>query len=504
MARFRSILPTVGIAACLALTACSGGSDGGGNDGGDGDKPITIALATEPNTLDGQRSSDGNARVVIQNIAEELVQRDVAGELIPGLAKVLPETIDDTTWKVVVREGVTFHNGEELTADLVVANLERAIDPDAASENMDIVGTIESATAADEMTVEITTNVPDPLLPRRLAALPIMADESLAGDAANDKLIGTGPYELAEWKRGQSIQVKAYDDYWGEKPSIPEATFRFIPDPGSQEAGLRAGEIDLVTNLSPDSVDGVPQVFSGKSGESPSMIINTDSGAASDVRVRKAMNMAVDQEAIAKQLFGGLAEPQKCQMSNPQLDYHNEDLESYPYDIDAARKLIKEAGAEGAAVNVVGTSGRWLRDRETTEAVGAAWKEIGLDPKVQILEFNNYLDVLFDRSKRPDSIYISAGNPMLSVQSTLDSLYSANGGQGSNSDAEMARMISEVAETIDPDKRATMLDEILKKGCDEAYFVFLPAPENLYGGSKELEWQPESDAAVRISRMTWK
>lgn len=499
MSRIRLLLPISGMLAAMTLVAC-GGSEASGDAEGD----ITIALATEPATLDGQRSSDGNARIVIQNIAEELVQRDVDGELIAGLAAELPEVVSDKVWKVDLREGVTFHNGEELTAELVVKNLKRAMDPDAGSENMDIIGTFAEVKATGDLSIEISTNVPDPLLPSRLAAMPIVADEVLAGDAVKSNLIGTGPYQLVKWDRGQAIEVKAYDDYWGDAPEIKEATFRFIPDPGSQEAGLRSGEIDLITNLSPDSIDGVPQVFSGQSGESPAMILNVDGGVTADVRVRKAMNMAIDQEGIAEGLFGGHATPQNCQMSNEQLDHHNDSLESYEYNLEEAKRLIKEAGAEGKQVNVVGTSGRWLRDRETTEVVGAAWKEIGLDPKVQILEFNNYLDVLFDRSERPDSLYISAGNPMLSLQSTLDSLYSAEGGQGSNQDPEMVKLVADAGQTIDDAERAEKLDAILKKGCDEAIMAFLPAPENLYGGSKQLQWQPEPDAAVRISRMSWK
>lgn len=498
MSRNRLLLPITGIFAAMVLAACGGGTEAGENDQG-----ITIALATEPATLDGQRSSDGNARIVIQNIAEELVQRNPQGELIPGLASSLPEVVSDKVWKIELREGVTFHNGEKLTAELVVKNLERAMDPNAGSENMDIIGTFDKIEATGDMSLEIHTNVPDPLLPSRLAAMPIVADEVLAGDAVKTNLIGTGPYELVNWDRGQAIEVEAYDDYWGDQPEIKEATFRFIPDAGSQEAGLRSGEIDLITNLSPDSIDGVPQVFNGESGESPAMILNVDGGVTSDARVRKAMNMAIDQQAIADGLFGGHATPQDCQMSNDQLD-HSADLEPYDYDVEEAKRLIKEAGAEGKTVEVVGTSGRWLRDRETTEAVGAAWREIGLEPKVQILEFNNYLDVLFDRSERPDSIYISAGNPMLSLQSTLDSLYSAKGGQGSNSDPEMVKMVAEAGRTIDDAERAEKLDAILKKGCDEAIMAFLPAPENLYGGSENLEWDPEPDAAVRIARMSWK
>src|SRR5699024_8217596 len=140
-----------------------------------------------------------------------------------------------------------------------------------------------------------------------------------------------------------------------------------------------------------------------------------------------------------------------------------------------ARDLIKKAGAEGKEIEVIGTSGRWLRDRETAEAVGDAWKEIGLKPNIQILEFNNYLDVLFDRSERPESIYDSAGDPMLSVQPALDAIYSSEGDQGANSDTELAGNIERAGQTVDESKRAQLLDSILKRGCDQALMAFLPS-----------------------------
>lgn len=501
MSRTARTVTTWTVATTILLSGC--GAAGSENDSGQADS-IVIALGTEPATLDGQRSSDGNARLVVQNIADSLIQRDPSGELIPGLAAAMPENTGARTWLVELRDDVTFHNGETLDAELVVANLERTIDPEAANENTDIVGTIEAAAVAEGGAVEITTTVPDPLLPSRLATIPIFAKESLAGDAAKSAIIGSGPYELVEWKRGSAIQLESFPEYWGEEPSIQEVEFRFIPDQGSQEAGLRAGELDLITNLSPDSVDSVPQVFSGKSGESPAMILDTTDGVTADVRVRRAMNMAIDQEAIAEGLFGGRAQPQACQMSNEQLDHFNPDLTSYEYDVEEARRLIAEAGAEGANVEVVGESGRWLRDRETTEAVAEAWREIGLKPNLQILEFNNYLDVLFDRSERPDSIFISYGDPMLTVLSTLDSVYSAEGAMGSNDDKELAAIIDEAGRTIEESKRTALIDEALKRGCDEAMMVFLPAPENLYGGAADLQWSPEPDASVRVERMSWK
>lgn len=490
----------VTVAMAMTLAGCGSGGSGDNTAREDG---VVIALGTEPATLDGQRSSDGNARLVVQNIADGLVQRDPEGNLIPGLAAAMPENVGETSWRVELRDDVTFHNGESLDAELVVANLERVVDPDVANENVDIVGTIASASVVEDGAVEITTTVPDPLLPSRLATIPIFAGESLEGDAAASTVIGSGPYELVEWNRGSAIHLELFADYWGSEPPIKDVEFRFIPDPGSQEAGLRAGELDLITNLSPDSVDSVPQVFSGKSGESPAMILNTQGGVTKDVRVRRAMNMAVDQEEIAAGLFGGRAQPQMCQMSNEQLDHFNASLSNYEYDPAEAKKLIAEAGAEGATVSVVGESGRWLRDRETTEAVAAAWSEIGLEPQLQILEFNNYLDVLFDRSERPDAIFISYGDPMLTVQSTLDSVYSADGAMGSNGDTALTQLIDDASRTIDETERHALLDAALERGCDEAMMAFLPAPENLYGGAKELTWSPEPDASVRVERMSW-
>src|SRR5699024_835695 len=112
--------------------------------------------------------------------------------------------------------------------------------------------------------------------------------------------------------------------------------------------------------------------------------------------------------------------------------------------------------------------------------------------------------VLFDRSERPESIYDSAGDPMLSVQPALDAIYSSEGDQGANSDTELAGNIERAGQTVDESKRAQLLDSILKRGCDQALMAFLPSPENLYGGSKDLVWQPVPDAAVRIASMSWK
>lgn len=488
--------------ALLGLTACSGVT-GGEDASGGGSDTVTIALGTEPASLDTQFSSDGNARIVTQNIADELVQRDQKGELIPGLAAELPTQKNDTTWVVKLRPRISFSNGEPMTAEVVVENLDRAADPAAENENVDTVESYKSARAVDQTTVEITTKAPDPLMPQRLTAVPIFASESLQGDAAKSQPIGTGPYKLDTWQRGQSIELAVNNKYWGDAPSISSATFRFIPDPGAQEAALRAGEVDLITNLSPDSAESVPQLLTSKSSESPSMILNIEGGITKDVRVRRALNMAIDQKELADGLFGGRAQPQQCQMANPQLDYHNPDLRDYEYNLAKARQLIEQAGVQGESIQVLGTSGRWLRDRETTEALGAAWKKIGLEPDVQILEFNTaYLDALFDRSKRPDAIYISAGNPMMSIQSSLDAIYSMEGTQSSNKDAAVEKMVKATRTETDRQAREQLIDKITQIGCEQAWFVFLPTPDFLYGASERLQWTPTTDAAVRVADMS--
>ncbi len=499
--------------AALALLASACASDGASTDSADNvaatstasdgvaADAITIALGSEPTTLDPQLTDDGGERAINDNIYETLVARTGDGELVPGLATELPTQVDDTTWEVSLPEGVTFHNGEPFDADSVVASITRIIDPEFNSEQLSFFSTITGAEAVDATTVHVFTDGADPVLPARLYWMKMVPTEASAEEGFASAPVGTGPYRMVEWVQGEKITLEANPDYWGDAPEIDQVTYRFMPESATRLAALSAGEVDLITNLLPENIDQAPRSASISGLEHPMMILHTNDGPTSDVRVRRAINLAIDKEGIVEELFQGHGVVDDCQLLSPSWTGYNPDLEPYPYDPDQARELIVEAGAEGATIQLVGTSGRWLKDRETVEIIGAQLSEVGLVPDIQIYEFNEYLNRLFDRETRPDAIYVGSSNELLDADRTLSGEYHQDGIEASNTDAQLADLIDAARTEPDVDARQELYEEATQLACDEAYFLFLFNTEDIYGMSDRLVWEPRVDAKLLVQDM---
>ncbi len=502
-------MSAVVVALVMVAAACGddgggGGSDagaGGGGGGGDSSS-ITIALGSEPTTLDPQIREDGGERAVNDNVYETLLARDADGALKPLLAADMPEQIDDTTWEVTIREGIEFHNGEPLDAEAVAASFNRIIDPELASEQASFFDGITSIEAVDDVTVRFTTEGPDPVFASRLYWIKIVAPEHSQADDFAENPIGTGPYRFVEWNRGNNIVIERNADYWGDAPSIEQVTYKFVSEPGTRLSGLLSGEFDLITNLLPEDVERAPKHASVLGLEHPVMILNAMDGPTADLEVRQAMNYAIDKEALAENLYGGFAEVDQCQILSPSYAGFNEDLEAYPYDPEKAQQLIADAGAEGASIQVVSTSGRWLKDREITEAVAGYWTEAGLNVEVQIFEFDEYLDRLFDRETRAPAIFVTSSNELLDASRVAASYYRMDGVGASNEDAELADLLDQAAVETDVDAREELYAQATQLACDQAYFAFLLNIEDVYGMSERLQWEPRVDAKLIVSEMS--
>ncbi len=239
---------------------------------------VTIALGSEPTTLDPQLREDGGERAVNDNIYETLMVRTPDGKLMPGLAAETPTLVDPQTWQVKLRPGIVFHNGEPFNADAVVFSIKRLIDPKFNSEQISFFNTIKDAAKIDDLTVTIQTDGPDPILLSRLYWLK-MVPPIHAGDANfAEAPVGTGPYKFSSWKRGQNIVLERNEAYWGETPSIEKVTYRFVEEPGTRLAGLMAGEFDLITNLLPEFTQQVPQAVNILGLEHPIIILTLTAG----------------------------------------------------------------------------------------------------------------------------------------------------------------------------------------------------------------------------------
>lgn len=510
--RIVSLLMLVLVLAMVATACSSDNSDDGGdattttagNGGEDGgsDAAIVIAIGSEPSSLDPQIRDDGGERAINDNIYETLLSRTPDGELVPGLASGMPIAVDDTTWDVPIRSGVTFQNGNPMTTEAVAASFDRIVALGEESEVYGFFVSIADVEAVDDTTIRITTNGPDPVLPSRLYWIKVI-DASLADnpDFAENP-VGTGPYKFTSWDRGTGIVLERNDDYWGDAPPVQKVTFRFIEEAGTRLSGVLAGEIDLMTNLSPDDIDVPPQSMSVVGGEQPTMILSTIDGPTADVRVRQAMNYAIDKEAIAQSLYAGQAVVTQCQMLRPSYTGYNDGLAAYPYDVEMAKTLLAEAGAEGATIDIVGESGRWLKDRELIETVANYWSEAGLTPNVQIFEFGEYLNRLFDKEYRAPAIFVSMSNELLDASRTYDAYYAPSGSGASNNDEELGQWIADAAVETDVGARNDLYYESGTRACDDAYFAFLVDIEDTYGATERLVWQPRVDAKLLVKEMS--
>ena len=462
---------------------------------------IVIALGSEPTTLDPQVREDGGERAVNDNVYETLMARSPDGRLTAGLAASEPRLVEANTWEVKLRPGIRFHNGETFNADAVVHSVKRLIDPAFKSEQISFFSTIKDARKVDDLTVQIITDGPDPILPGRLYWMKMVPPGHSKDPRFAETPVGTGPYRFVKWNRGQNVILEANSAYWGAKPAIQKVTYRFVSDSGTRLAGLMSGEFNLITNLLPEFTKQVPQAIHMLGLEHPIVILNADGGPTKDVRVRQALNYAVDKKALAEGLFEGYAQIAQGQLLSPSFFGFSKAVGPYPYDPEKAKALLKEAGAAGASVEIIGTAGRWLKDREMVEAVAGYWEAVGLKPKVRIFEFNEYLNRLFDRKTRGDAIFVVSSNELMDADKSFSAYYKAGGTGSSNSDKELAGTIDAARSETDVAKRAALYEQAVKRAHDQAYFVWLLNIEDIYGVSKRLAWPGRVDAKMLVSEM---
>ena len=491
------------LTALLLVTAAisTGCAPDRGSTGIDPAETLTIALGSEPTTLDPQVRDDGGERAVNDNIYETLMVRTQDGSLVPGLAAERPTQVESATWEFRLRPGVQFHNGEPFNAASVVASIKRIVNPRFNSEQVSYFSTIEDAKELGELTLQITTKGPDPILPSRMYWMKMVPPKYSETEGFAENPVGTGPYRFVSWDRGSQILLEANPNYWDGEPAIKRVTYRFVEELGTKLSGLFAGEFDLVRNLLPEFLDQVPKGAHIQGPEIPVVILSAVSGPTKDLRVRKALNYAVDKQALAGDLFGGYAQVANGQLLAPTFLGYTDTVAPYSYDPEKAKRLLAEAGASGATIELIGTSGRWLKDRELIEAIAGYWQAAGLEVNVRMFEFDEYLNRLFDRQTRADALFFTSSNELFDADRPFTAYLHAQGIGSSNDDQELATLIDRARTETDPPQRKELYAQAVRRTHDQAYLLWLLYIEDIYGMSERLDWQPRVDAKMLVKEM---
>ena len=466
---------------------------------------ITIAVTTEPSTLDPQAVNDRSSRVVTSNLFESLLGRDAATELVPVLATGFPEAVDDDTWRFSVREGVTFHDGQALNAQAVADSLNRMLDPDYSTQRDSYIRNIASAEVVDEYTVDIHTDGINAVLPLQIAQLPVIAPGT--GETVGENPVGTGPYMFESWDRGQQITAVRNADYWGEAPSIDAFTVRVIPDKQTSLAALQAGEVDLVLDILPEQVGLVPQPLSVPATEYSYMTINAHRPELSPPAVRIAMNLAVDKDLIAETLYEGFARPNNAQHLSPGMLGFNPDIGPFPYDPDGARELMAEAGYSEdnrLRVDIYAPIGRYLRGVETAAEVAEKLNAVYFEARIQLAEWTTFRAGSRIKGDQPGAYDLRYGwnsNEWFDGARIIGHV-TCGGSSSKLCDEEVTALFEQGGSTNDQALRNILYQRAWARLHENPHAIYLLQQDLIYGASERLDWQPRLDDEYYVAEMS--
>ena len=472
----RALLLLTVIALLLAsLCGCTGGTEPGGSDPvttQSGELPssenpagnsVTVGIATDVASLDPHYATTGDTRAVMFNMFEGLVKASPGGGVTCAVASGYTVSDDGLTYTFTLREGVTFHNGEPVTAEDAVYSLKRA----AGSENegtplISAFSNVKTVEAGEDGHVVLTLNTAGLEFINSVASASIIPAGS--GETIAENPIGTGPFKFVSYAPADNLVMERYDGYWGEKAHLDQVTFRFIGEINTMVMGLQSGALDLVTKLPASYLSAVEDSFTVLSDTMKLVVAlylnnapKKDDGSdnpLSDPRVRQAMYYAIDVDELNTFMCDGRGVPTGTSMYPAQQQYFIPGLtETYPHDVEKARELLAQAGYPGGFDLTVIAPSDYDQYVQGAEVLAEQLKQIGVNVKVELTPFDNWTADVYRGRNFEATICAIASNDM-SAREMLERYTSGASKNFINfSDEEYDQVVAEAKAALNPEKQ---------------------------------------------------
>jgi peptide/nickel transport system substrate-binding protein len=376
----------------------------GGNEQTASAKILRVGVVALPPSLGNPFAVTGVPGVyTITPMFDTLAVVDAEGVLQPSLA-LSWERIDPLTWRFRLRDGVTFHNGVAFTADAVAFTVAHLVSPEARIEPIARdVAQVESALVVDPLTVDIRTRTPDALLPNYIAVMPIVEPgqwQRLGREGFAREPVGTGPFRLERWEAAKAV-FSAQKNHW-RAPKVDAMEMIAIPDASSRVQAIQSGQLDIAVALGPDDVAAIKQFGGGytiarTSGTLTMTLISTKEGTPlKDVRVRRALNYAVDKQAIIDSLLSGETVVASQPASRIAFGY-NPALAPYPYDPDKAKALLAQAGFgpdNPLPILMEVVVGGAANDAAMYQQIAQYWNDVGVAARIQSIPVQQLVKIV--------------------------------------------------------------------------------------------------------------
>lgn len=504
--------------------------------GAPGRQVLIVAVAQAPTSLDPADHRSRESETVIRNIFDGLVTRDTGSGVHLEIAEAMT-WLDEQTLEVQLRSGVLFHDGTEMTAEDVVFTFNRIIQENAieypephTSPRKGLIAPLESTEATGDNTVVLHFSGPWPPAMQLIVHQQIVPQhylEEVGTEGFIQNPIGSGPFRFVSASAGlEEVVLERFDDYYGGAPDLAPvgpacvqgAIFRVIPEASTRVAALLAGEVDIIQAVPPELLDTLAQTpgiqVQTAGGTQPKwMEMNVNQPPFDDVRVRLALNYAVDRQLIIEEIYGGRAVALPGPLS-PFNNFVNQSLDPYAYDPDQALALLAEAGwTDSNGDGILDKDGQpfaftidTLEDwRQLAEAVADQFRTIGIDASVRFWDFNVVRPLLLagERLAYLDDWGDSAFDPVGHFEAKWHgqvegSPYGRANFSGYNN-ARVNELIVLGETTADPGERQAIYDEAQELVYVEVPAVFLILPEEAEAASARVQnWAPASDSRVNL------
>lgn len=475
----------------LFTTGCgnSGTDKDPGTDSGPKKDILIVGQGADAKSLDPHASNDQPSSRVIKQINDTLIYQNEEMELLPSLAESWKQ-LDELTYEFKLKKGVKFHNGEELKASDVKFTLLRALE----SPNVGhIVGAIDPTKIeiSDDYTIKISTKEPFAPLLAHLAhpSSSILNEKAVteAGDDYGQNPVGTGAFKFVKWTTGDKIELTRFDEYHGEAPKYKDLTFRAIVEGTNRTIELETGAIDIAYDVLPTDmsrVEGNSELTLNKKENLSTNYIgfNVAKKPFDNVKVRQAINHALDKESIIKNVLVGSGKVPKGPLA-PIVWGAAEGLPSYDFNIEKAKQLLADAGYPDGFKTTLWTNDNTIRINIAT-IVQNQLKQIGIEVDTQVVEWGAYLD---GTAKGEHDMFILGWTTVTgdADYGLYPLFHSSQFGDAGNrtfyKNDRVDELLVKGRASADPAERKAAYDEVQKLVNDEAPWVFLYNAQYLDG-----------------------
>jgi peptide/nickel transport system substrate-binding protein len=476
---------------------------------------LIVALDTKYASMDNYATSQTNLVNLFFLVGDPLVERSQDGSIRPHLVTEW-KNIDPTSWEFKLREGVRFHNGNELTAESVrFTMMDFILDPNRKAPMATAFKWVKGVEVTGKYTFRIITRDPYPLVVERLVSFfpydPAHVKEK--GAAIAEQPVGTGPYRFVKWDRESRLEITANEHYW--KPGLPKIkniVFRTLPEMSTRLAELISGGVDLVLNLDPDKMDLVQGNPALKVITSPTYRINfyQFDGAAkasqtplTDVRVRRAIWHAIDREAIINNVLAGQAEL----LNTPVTRFHygyDPKLPGYEYSPERAKALLGEAGyGNGFTVDI------WQYynvQNQFNQAAMAYLEKVGI--KLNFKDYRGNVGQLI--TMRNTGKVTGIGNYawgslfVFDADAVLTAWFLTDDPKCYNNDPELDKLLREAGSILDQNRRKELYSQAQRRIIEQAYWMPTFLQYQIMAAKRDLEVSASPDEMISFHHAYWK